>query len=155
MSHSKAVSKNYSKFVNQSKETRISLWRQLLMLVESTYQDLEKELSKKDCTYPKFRMLFIIYFDGPCNSISISKRLRVSRSNISTFLKRLEKESLIKPCPINSTETRPRYILTNKGISYTEDLLSFHFENVKKIPFIQDPAKMKLMAKFLEKVELS
>lgn len=152
MNSSKVFSKNFVKYEKQLKDPKVEFWRQLLVLVESNYKGLEKKLNQKGCSYPKFRVLFIIYFDGPCSAATIAKRIDVSRSNISTFLDRLEKTKLIKPCPASSTAARPKYILTKTGIEQTEDLFNFHFENIRKLPFFEDAAVWRKLMKFIEHI---
>jgi DNA-binding MarR family transcriptional regulator len=152
MSSSNKISKNFDKYEKQLKDQKIEFWRQLLLLVESNYKALEKKLNQKDCSYPKFRVLFIIYFDGPCNAVTIAKRIDVSRSNISTFLDRLEKNKLIKPCPTSSTAARPKYILTKTGIEQTEELFNFHFENIRKLPFFEDTTILKKLMKLTNNI---
>lgn len=120
------------------------------MLVETLYEGLEKRLNEKNCTYPRFRLLFLIYFEGPCSAATLAKRLHVSRSNLTTFLRRLEDDNLIAPCPLSSTDTRPKYMLSERGVEYAEDLMNFHFENVKKLPIFSRPEFIAELTVFLK-----
>ena len=138
------------KFEKARLDPRIDIWRQLLVLVESLYETLEKKLNEKDCTYPRFRLLFLLYFEAPCGPATLAKRLHVSRSNLTTFIRRLEDDELIYPCPEASTPSRLKYVLTDKGISYIEKLMTYHFENVKKLGLFARPQLISELDQFLK-----
>jgi DNA-binding MarR family transcriptional regulator len=146
-------SKNFKKFEKLKNDTTLVLWRQLLLLVEQSYAELEESLSKEDCSYPRFRLLFILYFEAPFSAAKLASRLRVTRSNLSTFIKRLEADGLIKACPLVSTKTRPLYVLTPQGTDYTEGLMSFHFSNVKKLPIFKAKKSIQGLKAFLSLTE--
>ena len=146
-------SKNFKKFERLKNNTELSLWRKLIFLVEEQMAQLEKSLTEKDCSYPRFRLLFILYFEAPYSAAKLAQRLRVTRSNLSTFFKRLESDGLIKACPLVSTKTRPLYVLTPKGTSYTEELMSFHFSNVKKLPIFKAKKSIQGLKAFLSLTE--
>lgn len=115
-------------------DPKVELWRSMLMTVELIYGQLEKKLAEEDCTYPRFRLLFALYFDAPLSAAQLATRLRVSRGNMSTFVRRLEKDGLIIPCPDASTKGRPKYRLTPADMRYSERVMEFHFSNIKKLP---------------------
>ena len=143
-------SKNFKKFEKLKNDTALVLWRHLIVMVESIYSDLEKALAEKDCSYPRFRLLFILYFEAPYSAAKLASRLRVTRSNLSTFIKRLESDGLIKACPLVSTKSRPLYVLTEMGTSYTEELMSFHFKNVKKLQIFKMKKSLTSLQSFIE-----
>lgn len=58
--------------------------------------------------------------------------MKVSRANITTFLKRLIEDGLIKSTLENGSEKRPAYQLTKKGVKFFETVLPSHIGNVKK-----------------------
>jgi DNA-binding MarR family transcriptional regulator len=124
-------------------DSRVTLWRDLLMTVELVYAQLERKLAEKDCTYPRFRLLFALYFDAPLSATQLALRLRVSRGNMSTFIKRLESDGLIYPCPLISTKGRPKYYLSPAGTKYAEDLMDFHFANIRQLPMKLSPKAKK------------
>jgi DNA-binding MarR family transcriptional regulator len=148
---SKAPPKNrIKKFEKARLDPRVDLWRQLLVMVEVLYAELEKKLGEKDCSYPRFRLLFVLYFEAPCSAATLAKRLHVTRSNLTTFLRRLEEDKLIYPCPIVSTKTRLKYVLSQKGLSYTEELMAYHFGNIKKLPIFFRPQLIAEITQFLK-----
>ncbi len=131
-------------------EPRVDLWRQLLVTVETLYETLEKKLEEKDCSYPRFRLLFVLYFEAPCSPAQLAKRLHVSRSNLTTFIRRLEEDELIYPCPLVSTETRLKYVLSQKGVNYTEELMTYHFKNIQDLSLFSRPQLIKEITLFLK-----
>ncbi len=146
-------SKNFKKFEKLKNDTTLVLWRQLLLLVEQSYAELEESLTREDCSYPRFRLLFILYFEAPFSAAKLASRLRVTRSNLSTFIKRLEADGLIKACPLVSTNTRPLYVLTPQGTIYTEGLMSFHFNNVKKLQIFKSKKSLDALKTFISLCE--
>ncbi len=146
-------SKNFKKYERLRNDTTSVLWRNLIVLVEDLYAQLEKALLEQDCTYPRFRLLFILYFDAPYSASNLAKRLRVTRSNLSTFTKRLEADGLIKACPLVSSKARPQYVLTEKGTLYTEELMGFHLKNVKKLQIFKTKKALDSLKSFLSLVE--
>ncbi len=146
-------SKNFNKFERLKNDTSLKMWRKLLILVEDIYAQLEKSLNEKDCSYPRFRLLFILYFEAPYSAAKLAQRLRVTRSNLSTFLKRLESDGLIIACPLVSTDTRPLYVLTPAGVSYTEELMGFHFTNVKKLQIFKSKKAVYALKTFISLTE--
>jgi|GEM_PF-1834345 len=131
-------------------DPKVDLWRQMLVMVETLYETLEKKLIEKNCTYPRFRLLFVLYFEAPCSPASLAKRLHVSRSNLTTFLRRLEEDKLIYACPLASSDSRQKYVLSEKGTDYTEELMTYHFENVKKLSLFARPQLVTEVAQFLK-----
>ena len=115
-------------------ESNLASWRLLLLTTEAVYSHLEKNLAKKGVTYPRFRLLFALYFDAPLSATQMAARLGVSRGNMSSFVKRLEEDGLIIACPFISTKGRPKFYLTPKGTKSAERLMNFHFDHIKKLP---------------------
>lgn len=59
--------------------------------------------------------------------------MKVSRANITTFLKRLTDDELITTTTENGSEKRPDYTLTKKGVKFFEQVLPSHIGNVEKV----------------------
>lgn len=150
----KSTSKISRQFLKERDDPRVETWRKLLVFVESTYEALEKKLNEKDCSYPRFRLLFVLYFEAPCGPASLAKRLHVSRSNLTTFLRRLEEDGLITPCIVSSSETRLKYVLTKKGSEHIEKLMVFHFENIKKLSLFSRPQLLQELTNFLRENQI-
>ncbi len=82
---------------------KVKLWRTMLLSVEMIYEELGRKLNQKNCSYPRFRVLFALYFDGPLSASQLASRTRVSRANMSSFVRRLAEDDLIAPCASTST----------------------------------------------------
>lgn len=137
------------KYKKMLEAPEILLWREILVLKETIYSDLEsKLLDKFNCTYPRFRLLFILYFEAPCSSAYLAKRLNSTRSNLSAFLKRLDVDGFIETCPESSTDTRPKFMLSKAGLSSTEEIFEYHFANVRKHPLLKTALTNKTLSMF-------
>ena len=99
---------------------------------QSVYRQLEKALLQEGSSIPRFQILFYLYFEGECSQIYISKKLFVTRGNISMFFKRLLAEKLIIISEKTIDDKRHNYRLTNKGKLYFEKLFPKHIKRVKK-----------------------
>ena len=96
------------------------------------YQAFGEALLKDGCTYSRFQLLFFLYFEGSLAPIELSRRMLVTRSNMSMFLKRMIADGLVTECPESSSVKRPCYMLTAKGVMLFERLLPAHIKRVRK-----------------------
>lgn len=112
---------------------RVVSWRLALNIVELMYSRFEAELVKSGCNMSRFEMLFHIYFSGPLSAIQLSVKMNVSRSNISSFVKRLLKDDLIAPCKLSSTPARPKYSLSSKGEAFFEKIFKIHLKHIDEM----------------------
>lgn len=125
---------NKKKNIELLDSPEVSSWRNLFLTYRAVFSELETKLLQVGCTVPRFQILLHLYLDEQLAPISISKKLKVSRANITTFLKRLIEDELIESTTINgATEKRPHYKLTLKGNKYFEKLLPGHIDNIKAI----------------------
>lgn len=105
-------------------------WRLLMKACFSIYKSLEQALLKENCSIPRFQILFYLYFEGPHSAIDLSRKLFVTRGNISTFVKRLLSEQIIEISSLSKSEKRPLYCLTKKGKQNFESIFPSHIERV-------------------------
>jgi DNA-binding MarR family transcriptional regulator len=131
MSNRKYAKKD--KFLELLDNPKVKSWRMALNTVEALYSKFEEELSKFGCNMSRFEMLFFIYFDGPLSAIQLSEKMKVSRGNISAFVKRLLKDDLIAPCKISSTATRPKYSLSPQGEIFFEKIFKIHLKHIERL----------------------
>ena len=96
------------------------------------YSSLENKLLEDGCTVSRFQIMFYLYFDGPHRAIDIANKMIVSRGNITSFLRRLEKDEIIKAV-YKKNEKRPSYTLTSNGKYFFESLFPKHLERVMKM----------------------
>jgi len=98
---------------------------------QTLYQSFEEALLKNGCSYSRFQLLFFLYFEGSLAPVEISKKMLVTRSNISMFLKRMIGDGLVTECPESSSVKRPCYLLTEEGNRLFERIFPEHIERVK------------------------
>lgn len=98
---------------------------------QTIYQSFEEALLKNGCSYSRFQLLFFLYFEGSLAPVEISKKMLVTRSNISMFLKRMIGDGLVTECPESSSIKRPCYMLTEEGSRLFESVFPAHIERVK------------------------
>lgn len=98
---------------------------------QTLYQSFEETLLKNGCSYSRFQLLFFLYFEGSLAPVEISKKMLVTRSNISMFLKRMIGDGLVTECPESSSVKRPCYMLTEEGSRLFERIFPEHIERVK------------------------
>ena len=112
---------------------KIKAWRILFRTHRMVFQYLDSELRKKNCSISKFQILVLLYFNGPMTPVALSRRLNVSRANITTFLRRIVKEGLIEPTTEGGSEKRPAFNLTSQGEEYFEVIFPDHIEAIEKV----------------------
>ncbi|MGE4107758.1 MAG: MarR family winged helix-turn-helix transcriptional regulator [Bacteriovoracia bacterium] len=98
---------------------------------QTLYRAFEEALLKDGCTYSRFQLLFFLYFEGSLAPIELSRKMLVTRSNMSMFLRRMIADGLVTKCPESSSAKRPCYMLTIKGNAFFEKLLPAHIRRVK------------------------
>lgn len=122
---------NRNKLEKMLEDPKIVSWRLALNTVEELYDQFDKKLNEVGCNMSRFEMLFFIYFAGPLSAIQLAAKMRVSRGNISAFLKRLISDGLIEPCKMASTATRPKFVLSDKGEEYFTEIFKLHIKQIK------------------------
>lgn len=101
------------------------------------FSHLERGLKLENCTMPRFQILFILYMENSMSAVDISKRLLVTRGNISMFLKRMETDGLVLQS-FPKGKKRPVYKLTKKGKKLFEKIFPGHISRVCKIMPVLD-----------------
>ena len=123
-----AKKKELAKLLNYPE---VKSWRTLMYSFKAIFSQLEKGLMAEGCSVSRFQIMFYLYFEGSMQAIEIAKRLVVTRGNISTFLKRMVADGLIKPS-VQKGSKRPEFFLTKKGTTFFEKILPAHIERVQK-----------------------
>ena len=95
------------------------------------FSQLEKGLMAEGCSVSRFQILFYLYFDGETAAVEIARKLVVTRGNISTFLRRMESDGLIKK-RVPKGQKRPLFSLTERGYSFFEAIFPSHIERVRR-----------------------
>lgn len=112
---------------------KVRSWRSLFNAYKAVSYHFERSLIELNCTVPRFQILLHLHTTGPHTPVTLSRLLKVSRANITTFLKRLTEDELIQSTLTNGSEKRPAYMLTKKGVKYFEEVLPVHLENVESL----------------------
>lgn len=144
--------KNHPKpeLVKLLESPEVRSWRALMGAFKYIFAELERGLMKEDCSVSRFQILFYLYMEGPHSAVSIARKLLVTRGNISTFLKRMEQDGLIRPA-LPEGQKRPLFGLTEKGSQFFEKIFPRHIERVRGLA----PALKLDMIRTLESVEKS
>lgn len=115
-------------------EPEVISWRALMRAFQTIYGQLEKALlAEDDCSISRFQILFNLYFEGPMSASKIASKLLVTRGNISMFLRRLQADGLIEEVRLASSQKRPLFGLTKKGVAMFEGLFPRHIGRVRRL----------------------
>jgi len=107
----------------------IKSWRLLMSAFQSVYSQLEKGLANEGVSVSRFQVLFYLYFEPRMKASELSRKLLVTRSNMSMFLRRMEADGLIL-FDLPSGQKRPEVLLTPKGIRFFESIFPAHATRV-------------------------
>lgn len=99
---------------------------------QSVFVYLEKGLTDDGTTMARFQVLINLYFDGAMNAADLSRRLLVTRGNMSMFLRRMESDGLIK-YQIPAGQKRPEIHLSAKGLKVFEKLFPRHIRRLQEM----------------------
>ena len=128
------------------KAPEVQTWRAIMSAFQVTLSKLEKGLMEDGLHVSRFQILFYLYFEGSLSAVELSRKLLVTRGNISTFLKRLENDEQIKICSSSPSKGRPLYCLTPSAERFFEEIFPKHVKRVKQYV----PRFPKDLQKFLE-----
>lgn len=121
------------KMISLLEQPEVASWRILMNAFQALYQTFEEALLKEGCSYSRFQLLFFLYFEGSLAPVDLSRKMLVTRSNISTFLKRMTQDGFVTECPESSSTKRPCYRLTVKGRTFFEGIFPAHISRVVSV----------------------
>ncbi|MEZ4744305.1 MAG: MarR family transcriptional regulator [Bdellovibrionota bacterium] len=110
----------------------IKTWRSILQTQKVIFSVLESNLQTIGFTLPRFQIMFHLYFEGAMSPSALADRLTVSRGNITAFLRRLLNDNVVQKTAGRS-ESRPKYILTLRGMHDFEKIFPQHVEKVSQL----------------------
>lgn len=113
-------------------DPKVRGWRALMGAFKSTLVELEKGLNRYECSPSRFQVLFFIYMDGPMLPVELSRKLLVTRGNITGLIRRMEEDGLIECLPHESSK-RLKVHLTGSGVAFFEEIFPEHIKNVNKV----------------------
>lgn len=123
--------RNFATMKKHLENPDVMFWQKIRSYVFKTVRELEKSMQNDGMSLSRFELLFFLYFDGELAPVELSRRMDVTRANISTFLRRLEKEELITKVTLNDDQKRPLYMLSKKGKLLFESFFPKHIKRVK------------------------
>ncbi len=98
----------------------------------SVLERLSYLLIKNKLTFSQFGVLEALYFLGPMNQKTVSKKILKSASNICTVLENLERRGLIQRHQSLKDKRNVEVHLTEKGRELIKNLFPIHLEDIKK-----------------------
>lgn len=98
----------------------------------SVLERLSYLLTKNKLTFSQFGVLEALYFLGPMNQKTVSRKILKSASNICTVLENLEKRGLIQRNQSLKDKRNVEVHLTDKGRELIKELFPVHLEDIKK-----------------------
>ncbi len=120
----------------------VATWRSVMHCFKTVFTYLEQGLVDDSCSVSRFEILFILYFEPKTSAVDLSRKMHVTRGNISTFLKRVENDQLVKKS-IPEGRKRPVYELTPKGRHFFEKIFPEHIKRIQEICPTLSPATIK------------
>jgi len=142
--------KKYKSMVKLLDDPQVKTWRSVMSAFQGTLNRLEAGLKEDGFHVSRFQILFYLYFEGPLAAVDLSRKLLVTRGNISTFLKRLESDGQIEVCPSSPSPKRPFYMLSENAVSEFEKVFPKHVKRIQKFVPIFSPAILKQLSKLGE-----
>ncbi|MFZ3230007.1 MAG: MarR family transcriptional regulator [Pseudobdellovibrio sp.] len=142
-----------AKLVKLIESDEIKSWRLLMSTFQCVYGQLEKGLAEKDVSVPRFQVLFYLYFEGRTSASALSRKLLVTRSNMSMFLKRMESDGLIN-FDFPTGQKRPEIELTARGSKFFEELFPEHAARVTQMVHPFAPQTIKDLEKIRRRVSI-
>lgn len=103
---------------------------------------------------PKFKALIQLYMTGNhgLSQSDLSKKLSVSRANITGLLERLEKDDLVVRKEDPSDKRVFRVYLTNKGSALIDAFIPIHNEYMHKVMSVLDKSEKETLILLLRKL---
>lgn len=123
--------KEYKQMRSLLTHPSVRSWRAIMGAFQTVLYELEKGLMSEGFHLSRFQIFLNLYFDGPLSAADLARRLFVTRGNVSTFLKRLERDKHIMVCASSRSQSRPLYRLTLKAEKIFEDIFPRHIQRVK------------------------
>ena len=126
------ITQKNRKLAGLLRNPQVASWRLLMSAYQVNYSIFEEAISAEGLSYARFQILYLLYFEGATSASCLAQHLFVSRANMSTFCKRLEKDNLVKQVAVKKGSKRTEYVLTKGGNSLFEKIFVAHIRRVKK-----------------------
>lgn len=126
------VNRKTNQLVKLLENEEVKSWRLLMDTFQAVFSRLEKSLLDEGLSVTRFQVLFHLYFEPDIKPAELSRRLLVTRGNMSMFLSRMERDSLIER-KVPFGKKRAEMVLTTKGSRYFEKIFPRHIIRVKSL----------------------
>lgn len=132
--------------------------KQALLELISLHHALEDvfamHFAKFGLSWPKFNLLIHLYMAGDQGLIQseLSKKLVVSRANITSLIERLERDNLVLRTSDSTDKRVYRIKLTNRAVALMNSLLPIHNEYTHKVMSALDKEELELLTSLLVKL---
>jgi len=117
---------------------KVKSWLELMLTFKTVCDYLERELYKEGFSLSRFQTLYYLYFEGPLTGVDLSRRLLVTRGNISTFLRRLAKDGVIISKKESPKSKRKVYGLSADAARDFEEVFRKHIERLEGLMVVLD-----------------
>lgn len=120
----------------------------------SVTERLSRLLLNHKLTFSQFGVLEALYFLGPMNQKTISKKILKSASNICTVLENLEKRGYIERRISEKDKRNTMVYLTKSGEEILKTLFPPHLEEIKKEFQVLSKKEIEMFYKICKKLGL-
>ena len=114
------------------KDDEVISWINIIDCFQTIFSKLETGLTDDGLNVSRFQVLFNLYFNGNLNANALSKKLLVTRGNMSQLLKRMESDELISLESITGKKSI-NLKLTKDGRRLFETIFPKHIKRVKTL----------------------
>lgn len=122
---------------------------------EAMQDAFSMHFAKYGLSSAKFKLLVHLYMTGGrgLTQSELSKKLMVSRANITGLIERLEKEDLVVRGDDPSDKRVFRVCLTDRAVTLMDSFLPIHNDFMHNIISVLDKSEKELFITLLEKIE--
>jgi len=112
------------------------------------------QFARYGLSWPKFNALIHLYMTGDRGLIQseLSKKMLVSRANITGLIERLEKEGLVVRRNDPSDKRVLRVCLTDRAVRLIDTFLPVHNEYMHKVMSVLDRDEKEVLISLLKKI---
>ena len=111
----------------------VKSWRSVLNCYKALAAIFESEMQAEGLSLSRFQVMFHLYFTGPMKPVEIADLAMATRSNVSTFIKRMTNDGVVRATPKSAESRRPMYELTPRGRRQFETIFPGHIARVREL----------------------
>lgn len=124
----------------------VKSWRSVLNSYKALAAVFESEMQAEGLSLSRFQVMFHLYFSGPMKPVEVADLAMATRSNVSTFIKRMINDGVVRATSKSAEARRPMYELTPRGRRQFETIFPEHIARVRELmPALPSTAVKNLM----------